>query len=66
MHIQFELLDRTPVIPQMHRRFEIDPSLRSPVRFKNMGFEYPNRPGVQFLDEFNRLEIGAGESAALV
>jgi putative ABC transport system ATP-binding protein len=60
----FELLDRTPAIPP-DGGIEIDPSRRGPVRFENIGFEYPSRPGVQILNEFN-LEISVGESVAIV
>jgi len=60
----FELLDRAPAIPP-HGGIEIDPLRRGPLRFENIGFEYPSRPGVQILDEFN-LEVSVGESVAIV
>jgi ABC-type multidrug transport system fused ATPase/permease subunit len=60
----FELLDRAPAIPP-HGGIEVDPSHRGPVRFENISFEYPSRPGVRILDDFN-LEVGVGESVAIV
>ncbi|KAH9949263.1 P-loop containing nucleoside triphosphate hydrolase protein [Amylocystis lapponica] len=60
----FELLDRAPAIPPTAGGV-LDPTRRGPVRFENVGFEYPSRPGVEILKNLN-LEIKVGESVAIV
>lgn len=41
------------------------PAPRGEIRFQNVGFEYPTRPGISALTQFS-LDVGAGETVALV
>lgn len=60
----FELLDRSPAIsPDVGA--DVDPARRGPVRFENVTFEYPSRPGVEILKNLD-LEVKVGESVAIV
>ncbi|KAF9075655.1 P-loop containing nucleoside triphosphate hydrolase protein [Rhodocollybia butyracea] len=60
----FELLGRKPAIPA-DTGVVLDANRRGPVKFENVGFEYPSRKGVEILKDFD-LEIGVGESVAIV
>ncbi|KAL6304938.1 P-loop containing nucleoside triphosphate hydrolase protein [Sparassis latifolia] len=60
----FELLDRKPAIPP-DTGIIVDHSRRGPVRFEDVCFEYPSRPGVQILKDLH-LEVNVGESVAIV
>jgi len=60
----FELLDRAPAISP-EAGVELAPGRHGPVRFEDVSFEYPSRPGVQILKNLN-LEVKVGESVALV
>ncbi|KAG7449702.1 P-loop containing nucleoside triphosphate hydrolase protein [Guyanagaster necrorhizus] len=60
----FDLLDRKPAIPP-GTGITLDHSRRGIVKFENIRFEYPSRPGVEILKDLN-FEIGIGESVAVV
>ncbi|KAH8103534.1 P-loop containing nucleoside triphosphate hydrolase protein [Cristinia sonorae] len=60
----FDLLDRRPAIPP-EKGLDIDPTRRGPVRFENLTFEYPSRPGVTILKDLN-FDVQVGESVAIV
>ena len=60
----FELLDRHPAIPPS-TGLPVDPARRGPIRFEEVYFRYPSRPGVQILKHLD-LEVKVGESVALV
>ncbi|KAK0459094.1 P-loop containing nucleoside triphosphate hydrolase protein [Desarmillaria tabescens] len=60
----FDLLDRKPAIPP-DTGITLDHSRRGIVKFENIRFEYPSRPGVEILKDLN-FEIGIGESVAVV
>ncbi|KAJ7099509.1 P-loop containing nucleoside triphosphate hydrolase protein [Mycena belliarum] len=60
----FDLLDRSPAIPP-HTGIAVPADRRGVLKFEKIKFEYPSRPGVDILKNFN-LEIGVGESVAIV
>lgn len=60
----FDLLSREPTIPPT-TGVVLNPSRKGLIKFENVSFEYPSRPGVSILKDFN-LEIEVGESVALV
>lgn len=60
----FDLLDRKPAIPS-DAGITLDHARRGIVKFENIRFEYPSRPGVEILKDLN-FEIGIGESVAVV
>ena len=60
----FDLLDRKPAIPPSHG-VAVPTTRLGTVRFENIQFEYPSRKGIEILSDFS-LEIGAGESVAIV
>lgn len=60
----FELLDRNPAVPP-NTGLPVDPARRGPIRFEEVYFRYPSRPGVQILKHLD-LEVNVGESVALV
>jgi hypothetical protein len=60
----FELLDRRAVIPPI-TGIELPPTRRGTLKFEGIRFEYPSRPGVGILKDFE-LEIGVGESVVIV
>jgi hypothetical protein len=59
----FELLGRQPAIP-ISGGADLDPTRRGPVRFEDIGFQYPSRQ-MDILKDFS-LEIGVGENVAIV
>ncbi|KAF9012587.1 ATP-binding cassette transporter [Cyathus striatus] len=60
----FEVLDRSAAIPHATGH-EVATARRGPVKFEHVMFEYPSRPGVEVLKDFN-LEMNVGESVAIV
>lgn len=60
----FDLLDRAPAIPP-HRGLDVHPARRGPIKFENLTFEYPSRPGATILKHLN-FEVQVGESVAIV
>lgn len=60
----FQLLDRHPAIPP-NTGLPVDPTRRGPIRFEEVYFRYPSRPGVEILKHLD-LEVNVGESVALV
>jgi ABC-type multidrug transport system fused ATPase/permease subunit len=63
----FSLLDREPVIPASTpgARALVMPPAGGTLRFEDVRFAYPSRPGSAILDGFS-LEVRPGESVALV
>lgn len=59
----FELLERSPVVSLTGE--PVAPSRRGIVSFENVSFDYPSRPGVGVLKDFN-LKLNVGESVAIV
>ncbi|KAI0034865.1 P-loop containing nucleoside triphosphate hydrolase protein [Vararia minispora EC-137] len=60
----FEVLDRRPVIPP-GVGIPLSPTRVGRVRFENVAFEYPSRPGAEILTDFT-LDVGVGQSVAIV
>ncbi|EJD08393.1 P-loop containing nucleoside triphosphate hydrolase protein [Fomitiporia mediterranea MF3/22] len=59
----FELLERAPPIPLSGEPVAL--TRRGTVSFESVSFEYPSRPGVRVLKDFN-LKLDVGEDVAIV
>ncbi|KAI0050836.1 hypothetical protein FA95DRAFT_1587582 [Auriscalpium vulgare] len=60
----FDLLDRHPAIPPATGT-PLDRARQGTLRFERVTFQYPSRPGVEVLREFD-LEVNVGESVVIV
>ncbi|RZC36876.1 ABC tran domain containing protein, partial [Asbolus verrucosus] len=61
----FEILDTEPKI-NLHKNLGTKPkTIQGNISFKNVHFQYPSRPDVKILQDFN-LDIKAGQTVALV
>lgn len=64
----FDLFDRTPTIDNWETNagyIPDDSSFKPDIEFKSIDFSYPNRPGIQVLNNLN-LRIKPGQKVALV
>lgn len=61
----FQVIESKPMIPSNDPSGEKPEKIRGSIEFKNVSFEYPSRPGVPVLKDFN-LKINPGQTVALV
>ena len=60
-----QLLDARPAIADPAHPQELPPRVRGAIRFDQVSFHYPSRPGTAALDNFS-LEVKPGETVAIV
>nr|AID66618.1 P-glycoprotein [Anadara sativa] len=61
----FKILDRVPPIDVYSQKGIYLQDIQGRIRFKDVNFNYPNRPDVKVLQNFN-LEVEPGQTVALV
>ncbi len=61
----FRILDRTSQIDSISHEGLAPNELKGNISFKNVSFEYPARPGIKVLNNFN-MSVRNGEANALV
>jgi ATP-binding cassette subfamily B protein len=60
-----ELLEARPAISAPPQPLELPPRVRGAIRFDNVSFHYPSRPGTAALANFS-LDVMPGETVAFV
>ncbi|MGC4030085.1 MAG: ABC transporter transmembrane domain-containing protein [Steroidobacteraceae bacterium] len=60
-----ELLEARPAIAAPAHPVQLPPASRGALRFEDVTFQYPSRPGTSALDRFS-LDIASGETVAFV
>lgn len=61
----FDVIEKKPMIKSMNDDGELLKDVKGRIEFKNVSFEYPNRPGIRALDNFS-LVVEPGQTVALV
>ena len=64
-HVAHELLEARPSIGAPLRPVELPARVRGAIRFDNVSFHYPSRPGTAALANFS-LDVAPGETVAFV